>query len=329
MQNQTMKAVFSTGYGAPEVLEIREVERPTPNLNEILVKVMASALTTADAMMRTGTPRFARLFLGLRKPNHPIPGTGFAGIVEAVGAEVKQFRPGDAVFGETTFGFGANAEFLCIAEDGVILHKPDTMTFEEAAPVCDGALTSFNFLKILAKVQAGQKVLINGASGSLGTAAVQLAKHFGAEVTGVCSSKNVGLVRSLGADHVIDYKKKDFTHNHAAYDIIYDTIGGRTFRQAKPALKEGGIYLSPVLKIPLLFQMLWTSWFGKKRALFEATGLKPEKELRRLLQELKDLFEKGLLKSVQDRSYGIEEVVEAHQYIDSGRKRGNVVMRLA
>ncbi len=323
---QTMKAIISTGYGGPEVLVLKEVKKPTPKDNEILIRIYAASVTRAGTMMRTGKPYFGRLFTGLSKPKHPIPGTGFAGVVESIGSAVTRFKAGDRVFGESIEIFGTQAEYIALPEDGLVMHKPAGMTCEEGASVCDGPLTSINFLKDIAHIQPGQKVLINGASGALGTSAVQLAKHYGAQVTGVCSTKNIDLVNSLGADHVIDYTKVDFTKGDARYDIIYDTVGTLSFPRSKRALSENGLFISPVLKFSLLLQVLWSSFFGKKKAKFAATGLKPKEELRTLLEELTEIIASGKLKSVTDRVYPLSEISEAHQYIDTGHKRGNVVV---
>ena len=328
MMTEKMKAIAVTGYGSPDVLQLQEFEKPIPKEKEVLIKIIAAPVSAACAMMRKGTPYYARFFLGLKKPKNPIPGTGFAGTVEAVGNSVRTFQVGDEVFGETTTSFSTHAEYVCVPEDGIILKKPTNLTFEEAAPICDGPLTSLNFLQRMAKVQPGQKVLINGASGSLGTAAVQLAKHFGAEVTGVCSRPNFELVQSLGADKVIDYMAIDFTKTGETYNVIYDTIGGRSFLDCKKALTPNGIYLSPVLSMPLLFQVLRTSMFGKQKAKFDATGIRPAPELRKMLQELKGLLEHGKLKSIIDRRYALEQTAEAHRYVDTGRKKGNVVITL-
>lgn len=325
---ETMKAIACTAYGGPEVLQLTEIEKPQPKENEVLLKIIATPITAADTMMRKGTPFYARFFLGLMKPKNPIPGTGFAGVIERVGEEVSLFQVGDHVFGETALGFGANAEYTCVPEDGIIAKMPAQLSFEEVAPVCDGAMTSLNFLRDLGNVQPGQKVLINGASGSLGTAGIQLAKYFGAVVTGVCSSKNVELVKNLGADHVIDYTTTDFTQEDEQYDIIYDTIGSLSFSQCKASLKKNGMYLCPVLSMPLLLKMIWTTMFGSKKAKFDATGIRPPAELRVLLQELKNLLEEGKLHSVIDRSYALHETVDAHRYVDTGHKIGNVILKL-
>ncbi len=323
---EKMKAIVATGYGGPEVFQIQEVMKPQPGANEVIVKVYASTSTAADGMIRTGKPYFGRLITGLTKPKHAIPGTGFAGIVETVGTDVSKFQPGDRVFGETTVGFSANAEYLSISENGVILKMSDNLRFSEAATFGDGHVTSMNFLKKITKIKAGQKVLINGASGSLGTAAVQIAKYLGAEVTGVSSTRNVGLVKSLGADHVIDYTKKDFTTVNETYDVVYDTIGKSSFSKSKKILSESGQYISPVLKFPLLLQMMRTSMFTKKKARFSATGLLKEAELRELFTELLKIFKEGKLKTVIDRQYPLEKVAEAHTYVASGHKKGNVVI---
>lgn len=323
---QTMKATVATGYGLPDVLRLQVVQKPIPKSDEVLVRVMTAAATTADAMMRTGKPYIARLFVGITKPKKAIPGTGFAGVVEQVGQGVTAFKKGDRVFGETTFGFSSNAEYLTISQNGVILPMPENLDFSEAANFCDGHLTSYNFLKEIAKVKPGQKVLINGASGALGTSAIQIARYMGAHVTAVCSGRNVGLVRSLGADEVIDYLQKDFTKSDRTYDYVYDTIGKSSFSACKNILSEKGVYLSPVLKFSLLLQMIRTSLFGQKKAKFEATGANKEEKLRYLLSEVLDIYKEGRLKTVIDRQFPLEKVAEAHQYIDSGRKKGNVVI---
>lgn len=324
-----MRAIVCTKYGSPDVLQLREVEKPTPGDNEVLIKIHAASVTAADTMMRRGTPFYGRLFIGLMKPNKPIPGTGFAGVIEAAGKAVKLFKNGDAVFGETGVGFSTNAEYVCVPEEGVMATLPNNMTYQEAAPVCDGALTSLSFLKDVGKIQSGQSVLVNGASGSLGSAAVQIAKYFGAEVTGVCSSANLELVKSLGADQVIDYTKEDFTGSGKSYDIIFDTVGKRSFSECKGSLAENGVYLSPVLGLPLLFQMIWTSKVGRKKAKFSATGLRPATELRILLNELKALIEAGKIKSIIDRRYPLDQTAAAHKYVDGGHKKGNVVITVA
>jgi len=321
-----MKAIVAKGYGAPDVLKLQQVEKPQPKENEILVKVYASSATTADGMMRTGKPYFGRLMTGMFKPKHAIPGTGFAGVVVATGTNIRKFNLGTRVFGETTLGFSTNAEYVAIPESGVILPMPENMSYAEGATFGDGHVASMNFLKEVAQIKPGQKVLINGASGSLGTAAVQLAKHFGAEVTSVTSTRNVGLVKSLGAENVIDYTKKDFTKVNETFDVVFDTVGKSSFSKSKNILTKTGLYISPVLRFSLLLQMMWTSAFSKKKAKFAATGLRTDAELKSLMSELISIFKEGRLKTIIDRQYPLEKVAEAHTYIASGHKKGNVVI---
>ena len=324
-----MKAIVCTTYGAPGVLQLQDIKKPVPRDNEILVEVHAATATAADSMMRRADPFISRFFLGLTRPRNAGMGTGFSGRVAAIGAEVVRFAVGDLVFGETGLSFGANAEYICMSEEGAVAPKPANMTHEEAAPLCDGAITALNFLKNLGHITAGQQVLINGASGGIGTSAVQLARHFGATVTGVCSTSNLALVKSLGAHRVIDYAERDFTHGDERYDIIFDTVGKRTFSQCKRALTPTGSYLSPVLGLGLLMQMLWTSTFGTKKAKFAATGMLPAAELRILLAELTELIEAGKLTTVIDKRYSLAQTAAAHRYVDTGRKRGNVVITVA
>lgn len=325
MKTNTMKAIITTAYGSTDVLQLAEVQVPQPKDREVLIKIYTSSATTADQMMRTGKPYFGRIFTGIRKPKHPIPGTGFAGEVMAVGKEVIAFKKGDRVLGETTLGFSTNAEYVTIPENGVILPMPENMPYSEAASYCDGALTSLNFLQKIAKIRSGQSILINGASGSLGTAAVQLAKYFGAEITAVCSTQNLGLVKSLGADHVIDYTTEKLFEKGQTYDVIFDTVGKLTFGKVKKSLSPNGLYISPVLQIPLLIDMIITS-FSKKKAKFSATGIKSDRNLRVMLAELLKIYEEGKLKTVIDRQYPLEKLHTAHKYIETGRKKGNVVI---
>ncbi len=325
---KTMKAIVAKGYGTPDVFQLQEVEKPHAKANEVLVKVQAASVTTADGMIRTGKPYFGRLITGVFKPKHPIPGTGFAGVVEHAGAAVKNFAVGDRVFGETTLGFSTNAEYVTIPENGVLAKMPDNLSYAEAAGFCDGHLTSWNFLKKIAQLEAGEKILINGASGSLGTAAVQLAKYKGAEVTAVCSTRNIGLVKSLGADHTIDYTQQDFTNNNGKFDFVFDTVGKSSFAKCRKILAPTGQYLSPVLNFGLLLQMLFTAKLGKQKAKFAATGLLSEEELRKLLLELIEIYKEGKLHTVIDRQYPLEKTAEAHRYIATGRKKGNVVVMM-
>lgn len=328
MNTQKMKAVVCTKYGSPDYLKIREVERPSPKPNELLIKIYTATATTADTMLRKGDPFISRLFFGLSKPRKDIIGTGFAGEVVAVGESVNRFKEGDQIFGETAMNFGANAEYVCLPEDGVLINKPSSISYEEAAPVCDGHLTSYNFLRNQVKIKNGQKVLINGASGSLGTAAVQIAKYYGAEVTGVCGPSNIELVKSLGADHVIDYTKTDFTETAKTYDVIYDTVGKLSVTKSKKVLSENGVVLSPVLKFGYLFHMLLSSVTGKEKVKFSATGVLPAPKLREFLVKITELMQTGHLKTVIDKQFSLDGVVEAHKYVDGGHKKGNVVLNV-
>lgn len=324
-----MKALVRDQYGSPEVLQVQEVAKPDLGEKDVLIEVYASSVTAADGFLVKGTPYFGRLMTGLFKPKQAVPGTGFAGRVAGVGAAVAQFQLGDEVFGESGLNFGAHAEYLRVSEEGVIMKKPAQMSFEEAATLCDGPLTSFNFLREIGQIKKGQKVLINGASGSLGTAAVQLAKHFGAHVTGVSSKRNHKLLKSLGADAVVDYKQEDFTKSGIEYDFIYDTVGKRSFSECKRALTKKGVYLSPVLDFSLLLEMLFTKWFSTKKAKFSATGLRPIPKLREMLKDLLALSEAGKLRQVMDKVFPLEKGVAAHTYVDTGRKVGNVVLQMA
>jgi NADPH:quinone reductase-like Zn-dependent oxidoreductase len=323
-----MQAIMYTKYGSPDVLELTAVEKPTPKDNEILVKIHATTVTSADARLRsltvpTGFRLLSRLALGIRKPRHKILGQELAGDVEAVGLNVKGFTVGDRVFGSSG-GFGAHAEYITLPDDGVITTLPSNMSYEEAVAVPFGALSSLVYLRDFGNIQAGQKVLINGASGCLGTYGVQLAKYFGAEVTGVCSGANVDLVKSLGADHVIDYTQADFTQNGETYDIIYDTVGTVSFSQCKGSLVPNGRCLLAVAGIPQFLHMVGTSLFGKKKI-----GAGVATFSTKDLNFIRELIEAGKITAVIDRTYPLEQIVEAHRYVDTGRKKGSVVITVA
>ena len=322
-----MKAIIATAYGTPDILQLQDIPKPTPKDNEVLIKVHAAAVTAADTMMRVPIPAIGRLFLGLTKPKHPIPGTGLSGVIEATGKDVTEFNIGDEVFGESIATFGTYAQYCCI-EPKVIAHKPSALTHAEAAPICDGPVTSLNFLKNLGAIKPGDNVLINGAAGSLGTAAIQIAKHFGASVTGVCSTGNVAFVQSLGADVVIDYTQEDFTQYTNAYDIIYDTVGKSSFSKCKNTLTQNGCYLSPVLGLPLLFQMLCTAKIGSKKAKFSATGALPTQEVLALLKEVIEIIDAGNLKSIIDKHYPLDQATDAHRHVETGHKKANIVLDL-
>ncbi len=325
-----MKAIVYTKYGPPDVLQLKEVEKPIPKDNEVLIKIFATAVATEDPRWRSF--RFPPLFwlilriqLGLRKPRKKILGFYLAGEIESVGKNVKLFRKGDQVFGGTGLNCGSYAEYICLPEEGVLAIKPANMTYEEAVAVPNGALTALIFLRT-GNIQSGQKVLINGASGTVGTAAVQLAKYFGTEVTGVCSTTNLELVKSLGADKVIDYTKEDFTRSGQTYDIIFDAVGKSSFSRCKGSLKQRGIYLTTVPTLPLLLQMLWTSKIGSKKAAIVFSGFRSSSEKTKDLIILKELIEAGKIKPVIDRRYPLEQTAEAHRYVEKGQKTGNVVI---
>ncbi len=323
-----MKAIVYTEYGPPDVLQLKEVEKPTPKDNEVLIKVYATAVTAGDVNARgfvfvpPGFGPLPRLMFGLRKPKRTILGMELAGEIEAVGKDVKLFKAGDQVFGTTGVSFGAYAEYACMPEDGVLAIKPASMTYEEAAAVFFGASTALFFLRDQANIHSGQKVLINGASGGVGTYAVQLAKYYGAEVTGVCSTKNLELVKSLGADKVIDYTQEDFTKSGETYDVIFDMVVGKTsFSDCRNALKQNGLYLAGAGGLQAFAQMLWTSMIGGKKVL---AGEAPERKEDLIF--LKELIEAGKIKPVIDRRYPLEQMAEAHRYVDKGHKRGSVVI---
>jgi 2-desacetyl-2-hydroxyethyl bacteriochlorophyllide A dehydrogenase len=324
-----MKAIVYTEYGPPEVLQLKEVEKPVPQDNEVLIRVYATSVTTSDCNIRDSVfvpPEFGliqRLVFGLRKPTRTIPGIELAGEIEAIGKEVKLFTEGDQVFGSAVPGLGAYAEYICLPEEGVLAVKPATLTYEEAAVVPAGASVALFFLRDLAHIQNRQKVLIIGASGGVGTYAVQLAKYYGAEVTGVCSTTNLELVKSLGADRVIDYTKGGFAKSGETYDIIFDVVGKTSFSGCRNSLRQKGLYVAAAGGLREFIQMLWTSVTGGKKVL---AGAAPDR--KEDLVFLKELVEAGKIKPVIDRCYPLEQTAEAHRYVDKGHKKGNVVITL-
>jgi NADPH:quinone reductase-like Zn-dependent oxidoreductase len=292
----------------------------------VLIRIYAAVVTAADCAARKGEPFFGRVAFGLTRPKKKILGTEFAGEIEAVGKEVKRFREGDQVYAATGLGFGAHTEYICLPEEGTLAIKPANMTYEEAAGACEGVLTALPFLRDRGQIRSGQKVLVNGASGAVGTYAVQLAKYFGAEVTGVCSTRNLELVKSLGAEEVIDYTQEDFTKNGLTYDIIFDAVAKSSFSRCKNSLTPEGVYLLTVPGLPVLLQMLWTSRFGRKKAKIMFASMRPPGEKTKDLIFLKELCEAGKIKSVIDRTYPLEQAAEAHRYVETGHKRGNVLI---
>jgi NADPH:quinone reductase-like Zn-dependent oxidoreductase len=320
-----MKAVICTKYGSPDVLELRDVDKPVPGDNDLRIKVHASTVGPSDIAFLRAEPFIVRFFGGFFKPKIPIPGTAFAGEIEAIGKAAKRFKVGDPVFGSTVLAQGCFAEYIRLPETGIVAIKPANMSYAESAGLCDGGNTALTFLRDKGKIQRGHKVLINGASGSVGIAAVQLAKYFGAEVTGVCSAANADLVKSLGADHVIDYTQMDFTQNGEPYDIIFDAVGKSSFGRCKNSLTQSGIYLTTVPSLAIMLQMLWTSIGGGKKAIFAATGLAQTEEKMLLL---KKLVETGTLKAVIDKTYPLADIAEAHRYVEKGHKKGDVVVAI-
>ncbi len=316
-----MKAIAWTKYGAPEVLKLKEFEKPSPKNDEVLIKIYASSVTAGDCRLRAfkvpmGFWLPTRLVFGLTKPRTPIPGMDVSGEIEAVGRDVKLFKKGDKVYGTTGMKLGANAEYACLSENSALVKKPNNITHEQAAAVLFGGLTAIHFLRNKANIQRGQKVLVNGASGAVGTASVQLAKYFGAEVTGVCSMPNIVLVQSLGAKKVINYTKNDFTKNNETYDVILDAVGNLSLQQCNKLLtKQGKLIL---INTGLLTNLLS---IAQKNVICGVAG-----ESKEGLDFLRERVEAGDIEAVIDSIYPLEQTAEAHRYVDRGHKKGNVVI---
>jgi len=331
-----MKAIVFTEYGTPDVLHLKEVAKPSPKDNEILVKVHATPVNYGDLTARNfanltssefnmPAPLFlpVRMSFGWNKPKINILGSELAGEVEELGKDVAKFKAGDQVFAYLGMNMGANAEYVCILEAGTVAFKPVNLSYEEAATLPYGAVMATSLLG-KANIQRGQKVLINGASGGIGSMAVQLAKHFGAEVTGVCGTPRLEFVKSLGADKVIDYTKEDFTQNGETYDLIFDILGRSSFSRLNRSLKPNGIYLLASFKMKALLQMLWTSITGSKQKVICAFA----NETAESLVFVKKLVEEGKIKAIVDKSFPMEQAAEAHRYVEGGHKQGNVVIAI-
>lgn len=322
-----MKAIVYTRYGSPDVLQLQEVAKPTPKDNEVLIRTHATTVTSGDCRVRSlnvpvGFGLMSRLVFGISKPRQPILGTELAGVVEFVGKDVSTFKVGDQVFVFAGASMGCYAEYKCMPADGAVALKPSNLTYDEAAAISFGGTTALDFFR-RGKLQSGERVLVNGASGGVGTAAVQLARHFGADVTGVCSTANVELVKSLGANRVIDYTKDDFTKASETYDIIMDTVGTAPFSRSKGSLKEGGRLLQVLGSLPEMLKIPWVAMTSSKSVIAGPAGERGED-----LRFLAKLAEAGEFRPVIDRRYPFEQIAEAHSYVDTGRKKGNVVITM-
>ena len=318
-----MRAVVYEKYGTPEVLSLAQVAKPEPKDSEVRIRIHATTVTSGDVRLRKADPFAVRLFFGLFNPRSPILGHEVAGVVEAVGSKVTRFHVGDRVFGSTGMRSGTYAEFICLPEDGAIAHTPENVPHGEAATLTVGVLTAQHFLNA-AKLQRGEHVLIHGASGSIGSAAVQLAKSMGATVTAVCSTANVELVRTLGADHVIDYKLEDFTKSGKTYDVIFSTVGRTTYAASKHLLSKNGRYITSEGAASDYWHMLRSKLFGGHKVIGGVASDAAEG-----IKEVRSLVEAGKLRAVIDRHYPLQAIVEAHRYVEQGHKKGNVVIDVA
>lgn len=322
-----MKAVVYERYGPPEVLHLKDIPKPVPKNNEILIRIYATTVTSGDHRVRmldvpAGFGLFARLALGITRPRQPILGTELAGEIESVGKDVSKFKVGDQVFAFPGVSMGCYAEYKCIQENGPVALKPSNLTYDESTALSFGGTTALSFFR-RGKLQRGERLLVNGASGAVGTAAVQIARHFGAEVTGVCSTANVELVKSLGATHVIDYTKEDFTQNGETYDVIVDTAGTAPYSRSKGSLKERGRLLIVLGGLADMLTAPWVSMTSSKRVIAGSAAERAED-----VRFLGELAQAGEFKPAIDRRYPFDQIVEAHRYVDKGHKKGNVVITL-
>jgi len=320
-----MKAIVYTKYGPPEVLQLKEVEKPTPKDDEVLIEIQATTVNRTDCGFRKPEYGFIiRLINGLFRPRKNILGSEFSGEIEAIGKDVKTFKRGDQVFGLSTGHFGAHAEYMCIPEKGSITIKPANMSYEEAAAVCDGLMLAMTYIRKI-NFHKSRKLLINGASGSIGSACVQLARYYGAKITAVCNTKNIELVKSLGAERVIDYTKDDFTRDDQMYDVVIDAVGKSSFFRCKRLLKPGGHYFSTDLGFLAqnIFLVPWTAAFCRKKVKFPLP-----KDNKEDIGFFKELIEAGKYRAVIDRRYPLEQIIEATKYVETGEKTGNVVITI-
>ncbi len=322
MDSNKMKAIIVTKYGAPDVLQFTDVKKPSPKDNEVLIKIHATSATSGDARIRRADPFIIRLIFGFKKPRKSTLGVVVAGEIEAIGKEVTKFKVGDQVFGSTGMRFGTYAEYATMPEDGVLALKPKNMNYEEAAAIPFGATAALHFLR-KAKIQSGQKVLIYGASGAIGTAAIQLAKSFGAVVTAVCSTTNIEMVKTLGAEKVFDYTKEDFSESGEKYDVIFETVGKSSFSKSIKSLHTKGCLLMASAGPSHMFRGLLVSITSAKKVISGVIAESAED-----MTYLKELIETGQLKAVIDRRYPLEQTAEAHRYVDKGHKKGNVVITI-
>ena len=318
-----MRAVVHDRYGPPDVLRLEDVERAVPKADEVRIRIRAATVSRTDTGLRSADMFISRFVTGVRRPKQRILGSDLAGEVEAVGAAVTEFKAGDQVFGINPWKFGTHAEFVCMRAGAALASKPASMTFEEAAAVCDGAILALNALRP-AHLRKGQRILVYGASGSIGTAGVQLARYFGADVTAVCNTRNFDLVRSLGADEVIDYTQEDFTKNGQMYDVIFDSVGKQSFSRCRGSLKRGGFYVATD-HLQNLVLALWTARIGDKRVVFPI----PPRFTKQDVVFLKELVDAGKYRAVIDRTYPLEQVVEATRYVETKQKTGNVVLTVS